>query len=354
MKIETLARPNIETLFGRPYEAFKVPSLDGRVLRQELMQTATIFKAPEMVENGKYVEREIDPDKPWIAFGQIMFIKDHGNGIKKIAAVSIAYPGGTGTRMATEILAKTSGIGEGEFEGWKGEKEGRIVAASKEVGDVVSELKLIGQFIENSGTVISERHAQAEHEVVQHFFSLQETRQDFLDTVRQDAQEILMNPDFTGRSAFDPWYKNKGIYLIEGIVKDGVWYGGDPKGEQQRLVKMAVDDPHTEWLEWAERTAVNMKGDGIIVDAEDTETVTDCGGNKGCSQFFDEMEGSKPVFTDRTDSYRDISGISQTIKASQINDRVNKTGGGRYDKETCSACGQYKNEKSECNCSKEH
>lgn len=354
MKIESLIGPGIETAFGQPYEGVMAPVPEGRALRREIMHMTTLVKVPEVTGNGKYIEREIDPDKPWIAFGQVMFIKDHGNGIKKIAAVSMAYPGGVGTRMAREVLSRTAGIDESEFERWEGEKEGAIVAAGKGVPDVTEHLGMMEGFVTNSGSVIARRHAEAEHEVVQHFFSLQETRQDFLDTVRQDALEILNNPDFTGRSAFDPRYKDKGIYLVEGIIKDGVWYGGDPKGEPQRLVNMAADDPHREWLEWAQRIAVNIKGDGIIVDAEDTETVTGCGGNGGCSQFFDEMEGSKPVFAHKADSYREISGISQTIKASQTDDRVNKTGGGGYDKGTCSTCGQYKNENSECNCSKKH
>lgn len=348
MSVESLVRPGIETSLWKPYKVSEIPSRDERVLRQEIMQLTTLIEAPKA---GKFVEREIDPDKPWSAFGQIMFVKDHGNGIKKIAAVSIAYPGGAGTRMATEILSKTSGIEEEGFKSWKGLKEGSIVAASKMVGDVTGELDMMGQFIENSGKVITERHAQSEHEVVQHFFGLQDARRGFMQTVQQDAAAILENPEFTGRSAFDPRYKEKGIYLIEGIIKDGVWYGGDPNGEEQRLVNMAADDPHRRWLEWAEETAVSMKGDGIIVDAEDTETVTDCGGNKGCSQFFDDMEGVKEVSGNKTDTYSEISGISQTLKASQTNNVVSKSGGGKYDNENCFSCGRERNNYDGCKCS---
>lgn len=321
----------------------------------DFIKRKNILNAPKEAEPEKFIEREIDPDKPWSAFGQVMFIREHevdGKKIKKIAAISIAYPGGVGIRMAREALSKTSGIEESGFERWKGQKEGAIIAVAKEVTNVTSEFNLMDSFVENSGAVISERHAQSEHEVVQHFFGLQQPRKDFLETVKKHAAAILENPKFTGRSAIDPEYMNTGIYLIEGIVEDGIWKGGDPKGEPVRLVGIAADRAHKEWLEWAEKKISNMKGDGILVDAEDTETVTDCGGNKkGCSEFFEKMEGKKSI---SLSGYSLVSGIASTIAASD-SPIISSRGGvpARYDSESCSSCGKSRFKEDGCKCSSE-
>lgn len=355
MSVETLSPPQgkIEALFGRPLESVKAPALDQRISRQEIMQMTVLAKEPE-----RYIERPIDSDKPWSAFGQVMFIREHivdGKVIKKIAAVSIAYPGGVGTRMAGEILGKTLGVEQSEFELWKGVKEGGIIAASKEVPDVMGQFSLMDSFIENSGSVIENRHAQVEHEVVQHFFELQKTRKDFLATVKKHAAAILDNPEFTGRSAIDPEYMNTGIYLIEGIVENGIWEGGDPNGKRTGLVGIAADQSHKDWLQWAEKKISEMKGDGIIVDAEDTETVHACGGGKkGCSEFFAQMEGGVLNNIIYISEYSVISGIAGSIAASE-KQQVGISGGGvasgSYERDTCSTCGEYKDKENGCKCS---
>lgn len=254
--------------------------------------------------------------------------------------------------MAGEALSRTSGIEEGGFEKWKGEKEGGIIAAAKEVPDVMKQFDLMDAFVENSGAVISERHAQSEHEVVQHFFDLQDPRKNFLNTVKEHAAEILNNPEFTGRSAIDPRYMNTGVYLVEGIVEEGQWEGGDPNGKRIRLVGIAADQAHKEWLEWAEKKISNMKGDGILVDAEDTETVHDCGGNKkGCSEFFQKMEGQKSELSELSV----VSGAAGAIAASETyvaRSGGGSAGGGHIESENCSKCGLSKYKEDGCTCSK--
>lgn len=302
----------------------------------------------------RFIEREIDPEKPWSAFGQVMFVREHvvdGRRVKKIAAISIAYPGGVGTRMAGEILGKTLGIEQSEFERWEGVKEGGIIAASKEVPDVVEQLTLMDKFVGNSGSVIAGSHAQVEHEVVQHFFGLQDAREDFLNTVKEDTITILTNPEFTGRSAFDDRYESKGVYLIEGIIEDGVWDGGDPQGKRMPLLDMAVDEPHRLWLEWAGKTAAAMEGDGIIGDAEDTETVSECGGGGKCADFFEKMEGDSFEKGKLEPSYAEVSGISGTIGVSSSRSiSISKSIGGDRPEITCSNCKEGKNDEGKCKC----
>ena len=287
---------------------------------------------------GRFIEKPINPDMPWSSFGQVMFLKEHvlpdGKVVKKVAAVSMAYPGGVGVRMAGEALGSTIGIDPSEFARWGGVKEGSIIAATKEVPDVRDQLSLMDTFIDNSGEVIAKRHAQVDHEVVQHFFGLQQARRDFLHVVKQDAMRILENPEFTGRSALDQRYEGKGIYLIEGIIEDGIWDGGDPSGKRMHLVDMAYDDPHRWWLQWAEDKANGMRGDGIIVDAEDTETVSSCGGtedgtkSKGCSAFFEKMEGG--VIFDhngiKVSDYAAAAGITGAIASSEKQHMCDKCG----------------------------
>lgn len=361
------APQKLETLFGRPLEAVKAPSLGVRILRQEVMQSTVLVRTqpPELVEpenskdQGRFIEKPINPDMPWSSFGQVMFIKEHiredGKVIKKVAAVSMAYPGGVGIRMAGEALGNTIGIDPSEFTYWGGIKEGGIIAAGKEVSNVMEQFDLMNAFIENSGFVIADRHSQVEHEVVQHFFGLQSARNGFLEAVKEDARQILENPKFTGRSAFDERYQGKGIYLIEGIIEDGVWDGGDPYGKRMRLVNMAADEPHLKWLQWAEKTAAAMKGDGIIVDAEDTETVHDCGGNdKGCSEFFEKMEGGSTSISNGINKYAIINGIAGSIAASEYSESYASGGSAPaagYDSENCSTCGKDKYDKEECKCS---
>lgn len=349
--------PPISLLSRRNGALVEIPKNPEALTRQQIIKEAPEAK-PE-----KFIEREIDPDKPWSAFGQVMFIKEYnidGKIIKKIAAISIAYPGGVGTKMAGEALSKTSGIDRTKFEQWDGEIEGAIIAAEKEVPDVMQQFDLMDAFIENSGTVIEERHAQAEHEVVQHFFGLQGARKDFLKTVKEDAGAILMNPEFTGRSAVDPRYMNQGVYLVEGIIEDGVWSGGDPNGEKMPLLKMASDEAHKKWLQWAEKTAAEMKGDGIIVDAEDTETVQTCGGadnkcgeKKGCSAFFEKMEGGSLKPSDKLNDYTIVNGIAGAVAASEYSESHTSGGGGApaNERETCSSCRKYKYEEDGCKCS---
>jgi hypothetical protein len=340
----------IDSFLKRKVEPLaEIPNTPEVLARQQIIND-TAEAEPE-----RFIEREIDPDKPWSAFGQVMFIKEHiidGKSVKKIAAISMAYPGGVGTRMAGEVLSETIGINQSEFVSWKGQSEGGIIAASKEVQNITDQFGLMDDFIQNSGSVIKNRHAQGEHEVVQHFFGLQDTRKEFLDTVKEDAAAILENPNFTSRSAFDERYKDKGIYLIEGIVVDGVWEGGDPQGKRMRLVDMAADDAHLKWLQWAEKTATEMKGDGVIVDAEDTETVTDCGGNKGCSEFFEKMEGSTSEPTIDLNRYSVSTGIAGSIAASAYSkSQISGGGAPAYDSENCSSCGKERYKEDGCKCS---
>lgn len=307
-------------------------------------------------ETERFIEREMDPEKPWSAFGQIMFIKEHivdGKRIKKIAAISIAYPGGVGTKMAGEILQKTIGVDRNDFEE-PGLKEGSLIATAKEVDDVTQNLSLMEDFIENSGLVIQGKHAQADHEIVRHFFKLQDPRRDFIKTVQEDALAILNNPEFTGWSAVNDEYKDKGVYLVEMTVgEDGVLQGGDTQGRKVPLKGVVVDEPHLKWVLYAGDKIYSLKGDGVLGHAESTETVTDCGGRKGCSEFFSKMESGLNKLKEGV--YSVVSGIMGAISSSssQLALSFHKSGGG-YAPETnyCSTCNVKRNSEGSCNCSK--
>ena len=369
INIATVAEPRLDKLIGRPYEFVKPPPiLDERVLRQEVMQMEVVVQFPiaePKRESERFIERPIDPNKPWSAFGQIMFIKEHevnGKKIKKIAAISIAYPGGVGTKMALEILATTVGLKKSDFEEWDGAVEGNIIAAGKATSDVMKQLGMMDLFVQNSAQVIKENHAQVDHAVVQHYFNLQEAREGFIDMLREDATAILTNPEFTKWSAVNKKYEGKGIYLVEGIIEDGIWDGGDPKGKRTHLVGIAADEPHKKLLQWVEKNADKMLGDGFIVIAEDTETVQNCGGagnkcgsSKGCSEFFELMEGglvSKSAI--KLSEYSLVSGIAGSIAVSEnplLTKRAVGGGGFVYDRESCSTCGKDKFKEEGCRCS---
>lgn len=364
---EILQRPQLQLV--KPATSFPEPIPIQKYLdrRRQLVEEPMIAKPvdvsarQQIMESSapdaeRFIEREIDPDKPWSAFGQVMFVREHivdGRSVKKIAAISIAYPGGVGTRMAGEAIARTIGVKESEFEHWKGLKEGELIAASKEVSDVTKQLDLIDSFIDNSGSVIANRHARVEHEVVQHFFDLQDPRRDFLERVKEDAIAILTNPEFTGWSAMNEEYKDKGIYLVEGIVEDGVWDGGDTQGKRVHLKDIPVDEPHSECIQWAGKTIDAMVGDGVLGDAEDTETVTHCGGRNGCSEFFNKMEGDSSLGINLKVSYSEVTGITGAINSSESPKVTFKSGGGgRVERDYCSNCDSNKNSHGQCKCSK--
>lgn len=245
---------------------------------------------------------------PWAAFGQQIFVQEHevdGKIIKKVAAVSIAFPGGSTALMAQEALER--GVGEKmPITAWRGVNEGRkLIAMEKEVD--VHNLSIIDAFIDASEQVILEKHEDPEHEYVQDFLSMQKNRRGALSMVRGDAKRILENTDFLHHTPFNPKYKNKGVYVQEMFMgEDGILMGVAPDGKIRPVTDIAADDPHKRWLFWLQ-CAIQKPGNRVIAHGED-DTVQDCGNNrKGCASFFQEMEkGIKTNFLE--DTYENVVG----------------------------------------------
>jgi len=340
----------MQRLEQRPQVFPREQSYTNDVLSNPLVEEGPARDTSHKVDalTGRFTETEIAKDKPWSAFGQTLFVKEiqrpDGSIIKKIAAVSMSYPAGVGERMGEEILTRTLLQGQPlVVHEWNGTEEGKLLAVKQ---NSVGGLGILDTFIAVSGDVIQERHGEVDHEFVRDFFRLQEERKGFLPRVKQDALAILNTPFFTGRSAFNPDYQGKGVYVLEMIYENGVLYGATPNGEKRPLSEIAADKPHAAWLAWLERE-VGKSGDMIIGHVDSTETVKGCGGadEKCCAKFFEKMDKKeKKVFTSEVSiedtTYKDVFS-HPTI----FNTKLSSSESG--EKEFCKGC---KHTQSECSC----
>lgn len=329
------------------------------VARQEVLQGN-----PEV---ERFIESELDEKKPWSAFAQVILTKEHKNPqtneITKIwVGFSVALAGGVGEVMSQEMLRDAAGLQDSDFESWDGAVEGKIVAAHKPVSNVIQELDVIDRLIDSSERVIRTNHANIDHKVVQHYLNLQLARKDAAKMVKEDASEMLNDPDFKGRSAYQDKYNETGVYVIGGVIKGGIWYGPDVEGGLVPIEDVVTDKPHLQWIQWGGQKINGTKGDSITVDADATETVQYCGGaddcnKRGCSEIFAQREGYNFGNNGiKVSKYLVASGVIGTISASETS-RVASGGevaAGRYDSENCSSCGKDKYKEDGCKCSSEY
>lgn len=320
---------------------------------------------------GRFIEQEMDPNRPWSAFVQFIAVKEHvladGRIVKKWAGFSESHPRGVGARMERTIFNKVAGFNESDIESWNGVEEGELLAASKPVTDVQQQLHLIDILVDAAEEVITTTHAEVEHPFVRHFLKLQPARKAFLDKAKKDMLAVLLDPNPTGKCALDPEYDGSGVYVLGGIIEDGVWFGPDTQGKLIPIKSVITNEPTLKWISSGEYRINNTKGDLFIMHASSTEDVSPCGGaddgnkKRGCSEIFAQSEGlpTQKSIIER-DAFAQTIGIIGSIQASNpesfSSHRTGYSGGGggRYERETCSTCGQYKNEKDECKCSKKH
>lgn len=357
---EVRAPTKIEDFLKKGQISIGFPQQADALSRQQI-----IGGTPE-AELERFIESEMDEEKPWSAFGQLIFTKEHtlpsGEKIKKWIGFSISYPGGVGERMTQEILRKTLDVKDSDFDDWDGAEEGKIIATHKPVPDVMQELDLMDRFVDISEQVIRGSHAQVDHKIVQHFMDLQPARRGFLEEVKKDAAAMLMNPEFEGKSVLQEKYFGKGYYLMGGAMKmqDGKWCGPNLKGELVPVLDVVTNEHHFNSVTWIENKIKKTIGDSVTGDGDSTEDVHFCGGAKdnykrGCSEIFQTMErGIRAENEITTSEYSSIRGIAASIAASETS-RVTSGGGvaGRYDSETCSTCGKDKFIEGGCKCSTE-
>lgn len=236
-------------------------------------------------------------EDPWGAFGQVMFVKEfdgpNGGKIKKIAAVSMPLPPGTGTNMGKQIISEAASIKNPEFNVWNGVQEGKMIGIKKELAGGF-DLGAIRRLSRASADAISERHQYPDHASVKNFFVEHESREQKIDVLERDAAKILSTPDFLHMNAFNPDYKGVHGYVLEYLVdEEGNMWGVNPKGEATLLANVFDDKPHEEWGKWL-IDAAKAPGNSVIGHFNNTERVSDCGGSTGrdgCSRFYKAMEG---------------------------------------------------------------
>lgn len=274
-----------------------------------------VFQVNESVVREK--KEEIRMDQPWSAFGQLIFVHEMegptGGKIKKIAAVSMSYPAGVRSRMGEAIMRQTLQPESPYIYEWGGVQEGKLQAIVKELDSPDFEFGLLDKFVDISETVISSSHEFPDHAYVQEFLRLQLYRRRFLPELKKDIKDVLYTPSFLRKSAFEEKFKGKGLYRLEMYMDEsGELFAITPSGEVRPVIQIAADQPHASWLLWL-RQEISKPGNRIIGHVDDTETVSGCGGSKGCSDFFTQMEGTQTIFS--TTAWTDMS-IRQTIAAS--------------------------------------
>lgn len=232
------------------------------------------------------------------SFGQELFVRTHhteGGIIRKIAGVSLPYPLEVRREDVIDIMKLATSAEDVEVKGWDGVKKGRIESFAVDRDDGLDPAFEIKRFVWASKTILEDRYgktADERSEDMNKYFDLLKTIWHFSDEVARDVNNILNNPDNTGWYAFNERYFQKGIILIEGRQANGVVLGNPPFGGEPRpIIEIAIDQPHKLWLKDGYIAEVDSaEGDKIIANCEDTETVRDCRGSRGCSEFFDIME----------------------------------------------------------------
>lgn len=278
------------------------------------------------------------------SFGQELFVRTHHTErgiVRKIAGVSLPYPLEVKREDVIDIMKLATAAEDVEVKGWDGIKKGRIESFAVDRDNGLDPAFEIKRFICASKTILENRYgktADERSEDMNKYFDLLKTIWHFSDEVARDVNNILNNPDNTGWQAFNERYFQKGIILIEGRQANGVVLGNPPfGGDPIPVIDVAIDDPHRLWLKDGYIAEVDSaRGDKIIADCEDTETVRDCRGSRGCSEFFDIMENG-------------IVRMSQPIVDSQPNgffvQVVDRMGGVQL---VCYSCHKVKES---CNCS---
>lgn len=309
---------------------------------QQLDHQPRTFVSEGLVHSSQEIELK-KIEMPIESFGQLMFVREHrledGRRIKKVAAISLPNP--YGWQTTEEVLAQTLTIDNEAVERWDGVQQGKIIAMGKSVENVFSQFHLMDRFIELTGEASIGSEKGREH--IQEIQEKQQRRRDFLLRVKMDAAELLNTPYLTQWSAWNEDYRGTGVCLIEGYVDEhGYWIARNAKGLPDRVVNVATDDPHRNWLIWGEGQLGGQMGDFVLGDGENTETVKSCRGSKGCSEYFEEMkkEGKSAIF-ERPTIQTTI--VLPTIAASLW--RVSFNEGEK--KEFCKGC---KHQKVECQC----
>lgn len=250
-----------------------------------------IAKMPEYKVEGEHKTN-------YGSFGQELFVRTHRTErgiVRKIAGLSLPYPLEVKREDVVDIMKLATAAEDVEVKGWDGVKKGRIESFAVDRDNGLDPGFEIKRFIWASKTILEDRYgktADQRSKGMNKYFDLLKIIWHFSDEVARDVNNILNNPDCTYWSAFNERYFQKGIILIEGIQKNGVVKGMPPfGGEPVSIVGVAIDEPHQLFLRDGYIAEVeSAKGDKIIADCEDTETVRDCRGSRGCSEFFDIME----------------------------------------------------------------
>lgn len=232
------------------------------------------------------------------SFGQELFVRTHhtkSGVVRKIAGISLPYPLEVKREDIIDIMKLATSCGEVEVKGWDGVQKGKIESFAVDRENGLNPSHEIKRFVSASRVILGDRFGKTPEvrtEDMNKYFNLLDTIWDFSDEVAADCDNILNNPECTYWSAFNERYFQKGIILIEGISENGVVKGMPPfSGNPVPIIDIAIDKPHQEWLENGYIAEVDSaQGDKIIADCEDTETVRDCRGLRGCSEFFDIME----------------------------------------------------------------
>lgn len=250
-----------------------------------------IAKMPEHKVEGGYKTN-------YGSFGQELFVRTHCTErgiVRKIAGLSLPYPLEVKREDVVDIMKLATATEDVEVKGWDGVKKGRIESFAVDRDNGLDPGFDIKRFIWASKTILEDRYgktADQRSEDMNKYFDLLKTIWHFSDEVAKDVNNILNNPDNTGWQAFNERYFQKGIILIEAREENGALLGNPPFGGQPMpIIELAIDLPHKLWLrDGFDAEVKSAEGDKIIANCEDTETVRDCRGSRGCSEFFDIME----------------------------------------------------------------
>lgn len=273
------------------------------------------------------------------SFGQEVLVRTHHTElgvVRKTAGISLPYPAEVTRKDVIDIMKFATSAGEVGVKGWDGVQKGKIESFSVD-RQRLNPTHEIKKFVAASRIILGERYGQTPEERtadMNKYFQLLDTIWDFSDEVGVDAANILNNPENTGWQAFNEKYFQKGIILIEGRQVNGVVLGNPPfGGKPTPLIDVAIDEPHRLWLKDGYIAEMDSTiEDKIIANCEDTETVKDCRGSRGCSEFFDIMANGKDevsgaiqktssrikrVFTKMVDTFGAVHHICSACKKAQ-------------------------------------
>ncbi len=269
------------------------------------------------------------------SFGQEMLVRTHHTElgvVRKTAGISLPYPAEVRREDVIDIMKFATSAEDLDVKGWNGVQKGRIESFSVD-RQRINPTHEIKRFVAATRIILGERYGQTPEERTEDmnkYFQLLDTIWDFSDEVAVDAANILDNPGNTGWQAYNEKYFQKGIILIEGRQVNGVVFGNPPfGGEPTPILDVAIDEPHRLWLKDGYIAEMDSTiEDKIIANCEDTETVKDCRGSRGCSEFFDIMaNGINKISDSIQETY---GGVKKAfIKV------VDSFGGMHY---VCSAC----------------